>query len=211
MRMMIRIALILVIAYLAHLGLGFVDHQLNATPSGNMRLAMSGLVLVTLLLYAVLIALPFVPGIEIGISLLMMQGADVAPLVFLATFSGLSIAFLVGQWMPSAMLIRLLEDFHLSKAAALVARLSPLDRQQRLEILSQRPPKRLSKALLRYRYLALALAFNTPGNALIGGGGGIALIAGLTGLFSTRLTLIWIALAVAPFPLLVMIFGKSVL
>ena len=43
-------------------------------------------------------------------------------------------------------------------------------------------PTRLLPFLLRYRYVALALAFNLPGNAVLGGGGGIAMMAGLSGI-----------------------------
>ena len=56
-------------------------------------------------------------------------------------------------------------------------------------------------------YLALAVALNIPGNYLIGGGGGIALFAGVSRLFSVPGFVITIMLAVAPVPLAVMIFG----
>lgn len=209
LRIASRIALILLIAYLAHLGLSFVESQLKANPTENMRLALNGLVLLALVLYALLIAIPFVPGVEIGLSLLMMRGADVAPLVFIATFAGLTLAFLIGQWLPYPVLIRLFHDLRLGKAAALVERLAPLGRAERLEILREQLPDRLGKIVLRYRYLTVALALNIPGNAFIGGGGGIAMIAGLSRLFSTRIILIWFALAVLPVPLLVMLYGKS--
>jgi hypothetical protein len=42
---------------------------------------------------------------------------------------------------------------------------------------------------------------NIPGNIVIGGGGGIAMIAGLTGLYSFPRYLLTIAIAVAPIPL----------
>lgn len=209
LRMISRIALVLLIVYLVHMGLGFVDRQLTNNPSENVRLAMSGLMLLALVLYALLIAIPFVPGVEIGLSLLMMRGADVAPLVFVATFAGLTLAFLIGQWLPYPMLNRFCQDLRLRKAAALVERLAPLGRDERLEILREHLPDRLGKILLRYRYLTVALALNIPGNAFIGGGGGIAMIAGLSRLFSTRIILIWFALAVLPVPLLVMLYGKS--
>ncbi len=60
---------------------------------------------------------------------------------------------------------------------------------------------------MRYRYLALAVALNVPGNYLIGGGGGIALFAGVTRLYSIPGFLLTIIVAVAPVPLAVMMFG----
>ncbi|MBL4615404.1 MAG: hypothetical protein JKY27_11110 [Magnetovibrio sp.] len=55
--------------------------------------------------------------------------------------------------------------------------------------------------LLRHRYLAVVVALNVPGNALIGGGGGICMAAGISGLFSWPRFLISIAIAVSPVPL----------
>jgi len=58
--------------------------------------AMPGILLIALVIYAVLIAIPFVPGVEIGLSVLAAGGAGIAPLVWLATASGLSLAFVAG-------------------------------------------------------------------------------------------------------------------
>jgi hypothetical protein len=44
---------------------------------------------------------------------------------------------------------------------------------------------------------------NLPGNMLVGGGGGIALVAGMTRLFSWPAFLLTVAVAVAPVPLLI--------
>ncbi|NNL35816.1 MAG: hypothetical protein HKP35_08360 [Silicimonas sp.] len=54
---------------------------------------------------------------------------------------------------------------------------------------------------MRNRYLALAIAINVPGNSLVGGGGGLAFVAGASGLFSFPAFLLTIMLAVAPVPL----------
>jgi hypothetical protein len=50
---------------------------------------------------------------------------------------------------------------------------------------------------LRRRYIAPALALNIPGNALIGGGGGIALFAGVSGLYAPMPTVLAFAVAVS--------------
>jgi len=58
------------------------------------------------------------------------------------------------------------------------------------------------RGLLRYRYVALAVAINTPGNVILGGGGGLALMAGLSRLFSPLPFLLTVLIAVLPVPLL---------
>jgi hypothetical protein len=60
---------------------------------------------------------------------------------------------------------------------------------------------------LRHRYIALALAVNVPGNAVIGGGGGIMMVAGLSGIFAPLPTFVAIAFAVSPVPLTIMLLG----
>jgi hypothetical protein len=64
---------------------------------------------------------------------------------------------------------------------------------------------------VRFRYVALALLINLPGSSLIGGGGGILLLAGLSGLFLPKATFLTLALAVAPVPLLVWLIGPGIL
>ena len=70
-------------------------------------------------------------------------------------------------------------------------------------------PNRFAAVLLRQRYLALALLLNMPGNFVLGGGGGIAMMAGLSRVFSPPLFLLMTMLAVAPVPLAVAWFGGN--
>ena len=79
----------------------------------------------SLLLYALLMVLPFVPGVEIGPSLLVTQGAAVAQFVFLATYSGLAIAYLVGRLLPKRMLHEIFSDISLKRTTQLIERLAP--------------------------------------------------------------------------------------
>ena len=98
---------------------------------------------------------------------------------------------------------------------ALMGSLGPLDHEARLKLLVQNSPSQVLPALVRHRYLALAVALNLPGNFLVGGGGGIALVAGVSRLYSVTgfmLTIaIAIAIAVAPVPLTVYLFGTDFL
>ena len=162
-------------------------------------------------LYALLLAIPFVPGAEIGIALIVMLGPPIAVLVYLCTLAGLSLSFAVGRLIPIKVLVRLARDCRLDKTSRLLESIEPLNSKQRLDLLLRVSPRRVFPLLLRYRFLTLALALNIPGNYLIGGGGGIALIAGASRLFPVPAFLLTIMLAVAPVPLLVLIFGTDIL
>jgi len=165
-----------------------------------------GLLIGLLAAYSAMIALPFVPGVELGVALLMVEGAAVAPLVYLATVVGLLVAFVAGQSIPYGALHRTLSDLHLRRAGDLVARLAPLDRDQRLALLRARLPAPLATLMDGHRHLALAVLVNLPGNSVLGGGGGILLLAGLTRLFRLAAVALTVALAVAPVPILVWLF-----
>jgi hypothetical protein len=61
---------------------------------------------------------------------------------------------------------------------------------------------------------ALAILFNLPGSALVGGGGGISLAAGISRLVTYPQFLITTALAVSPIPIAVLVaaaLGRSFL
>ncbi|MBE0452828.1 MAG: hypothetical protein IBX58_04020 [Roseovarius sp.] len=169
--------------------------------------AMPGLVLAVLLIYAMLIAIPFVPGVEIGLSLLAAGGADIAPLVWLATTCGLTLAYVVGCTVPLAWLRRVLLDMRLARAAGLVAWFETLPGKERVAYVHSLLPRKYCGWMVQYRYLNLAVLINIPGNSVIGGGGGIALFAGLSGMFRMPLTVLTIALATAPVPLAIWLFG----
>ena len=64
---------------------------------------------------------------------------------------------------------------------------------------------------MRHRYLAVAVALSIPGNSVIGGGGGISLVAGMSRLFGFSRFVLTLAVAVAPVPLLIVIFGTDML
>jgi hypothetical protein len=58
---------------------------------------------------------------------------------------------------------------------------------------------------MRFRWLALALLINMPGNTVIGGGGGIAMAVGYSRTFTYPAFLACAAVAVAPVPALVLL------
>jgi len=48
---------------------------------------------------------------------------------------------------------------------------------------------------------------NMPGNSIIGGGGGIMIVAGLSGIFTPLATFVTVVIAVSPVPLAVIFLG----
>lgn len=146
-------------------------------------------------------ALPFVPGAEIGLSLLLLYGGELAGLVYSAMVSALLLAYSVGRLVPVAVTAAALRACGLARAHALVIQAQGLDRAQWLHLLLSRAPRRFVPFLLRHRHVALALLLNLPGNALLGGGGGIALLAGMSKLFGLPGFLSTVVIAVAPVPL----------
>ncbi|MFQ5682659.1 MAG: hypothetical protein ACE5HC_05230 [Candidatus Binatia bacterium] len=163
------------------------------------------MILVSLGSYIVLMTLPFFPGIEIGLVLMAMLGAKICIVLYLCTVFALNLSFLIGRLIPENVILGALRFMGLSKAQELVRSLRPLDVEARRALLLSAGPTRVVPQLLKYRSVALAVALNLPGNALLGGGGGIGLIAGLTGLISFPKYILTVALAVAPLPLIVML------
>lgn len=153
-------------------------------------------------------AIPFVPGLEIGLGLMILFGAKMAVLVYASLVVALVISYVVGRFVPAPRVAAAFDFVGLGKARDLVLRLAPLDSAGRLDALTAQMPHRLAPLILRYRYLALVVLFNLPGNSVIGGGGGIAFTAGLSGLFSFPAFIFSLALAAIPVPLFFVVFGR---
>ncbi len=159
--------------------------------------------------YVMLIATPFVPGVEVGLGLMAMLGPKIVFLVYIATIMGLSLGYALGRLVPLRSLIRFLEQIRFARAAALLKTIKPMSTKDRLAFLIAKAPNRFVPFLLKYRYVALAIAINLPGNFLIGGGGGIALLAGTSGLFSFPGFVLTVAIAVLPFPIAFILLGSE--
>ncbi len=206
-----RLAIIVGIAFGAHFLIQWIETRTAALPDGTQNAVLGGLLVVVVVAYAALMALPFVPGIEIGVSLMMIRGPEVAPVVYLATVTGLTTAYLAGRFMSYDWLYRVFMDLRLRRACAFLERSKDLDRDERLNFLRSRLPSWLGGIALNFRYVTLALLLNLPGNAIIGGGGGICLMAGLSRLFAPWIMVLTIALAVSPVPILVWVLGIEIL
>jgi hypothetical protein len=154
------------------------------------------------ILYVILMALPFMPGIEVGLMLMAMLGIGGIVLVYLCTVLALSLSFLAGRLLPPRYVARALGWMRLERARRLVTELEPLSAEERFRFLARSTPSRIVPYLLRHRYFVLAVLFNLPGNAIIGDGGGIALIAGMSRLFPFPKFVLLVCLAITPVPFL---------
>lgn len=159
------------------------------------------------LAYIALLALPFLPGAEIGSAMLAAFGPSIAPLIYIATVASMMLAFTIGRFLPIGALERVLSRLRMRHAAVLVAQAAPLLQEERLTMLLDGQSKHAVSLGLRYRYIALALAVDTPGNSIIGGGGGIMMIAGLRGIFPPTATFLTIVIAASPIPLAMIFLG----
>lgn len=183
---------------------GLVGVDISPDTNSHARhVVMAGVVL-----YTALMAMPFVPGIEISLALLAAFGSDVAMVLYTATVVALATSYLIGRLLPVRLIAKLFGGLGLHRAEDLVLRLKPMSRKQRLETLTSHAPKRIVPTLLKHRYIAVAVMLNVPGNSIIGGGGGIALMAGISGLFTFPRYLAVVSLAVLPVPLAILLMGS---
>jgi hypothetical protein len=168
------------------------------------------IIMTSMAAYIVLMAIPFVPGVEIGLALMMIFGPKIVPLVYGFTLISLCLAFLAGRLLPETSITRFLREVRLVRAASFLENFHGLDAGQRLDRLTGKSPRRWMPWLLKHRYLALMLAINLPGNMILGGGGGLALIAGMSRLFSIPRYVLVVAVAISPIPIVLMVFGDKV-
>ncbi|NPD21094.1 hypothetical protein [Alterinioella nitratireducens] len=208
-RLALRVAVLAAIVTLAHFGINAALDWTHTLPEADRGAAEMWVLISIFGLYALLIAIPFVPGIEIAMALLMLRGAELALPIYLSTVGGLMLAYLVGRLVPPGALRRIFLDLHLTRACALIDDLAPLSPPDRVAVLQDRLPQRVAALLLRYRYVCLALLINLPGSGLIGGGGGICMVAGMSRIFSPRWTALTLALAVLPVPLATWMAGAA--
>jgi len=177
--------------------LGMADKIIEAlqTQWGRSVLIAGGII------YILLLSLPFVPGVELGILLMCAFGKEGIVFVYLATVIGLCLAFSIGRLVPKNWIRAGLEKIGLSRF--------DLNQFGEFENLADQPrtghnffPGRLWPYLIKYRYLAIAVLINLPGNYILGGGGGISLACGTSRKISWKWFLLTIILAVSPVPLL---------
>jgi len=185
----------------------WVMSRLNPHLTPSTEGALHRFIMSAFAVYVLLMMLPFVPGVEIGLGMIVMFGPKIVPLVYGGTVLALVLAFLIGRLVPEHAIIQFLETLHLKRAGRLLRQLETLDSSARLQFLLQNASTRFVPFLLRNRFLALMVALNLPGNSLVGGGGGIGLVAGFSRLFTFPKYALAVAVAVSPVPLMVIMSG----
>lgn len=178
------------------------------TISGSM--SMVSLLALCLVVYAILIATPFMPGIEVGIALLLLQGSAIAPYVYIATVIGLMTAYFIGQTVPHALLKKCFADLGLKRAYDYLDDIENTPPENRLTKQRDLLPGWLGKLTIDYRYVTIGVLLNVPGTFAIGGGGGILMAAGLSRLFNGWVVVLTLLIATLPVPLFVWIMGVSI-
>lgn len=163
-----------------------------------------------LVTYAVLMMVPFVPGIEIGLALMMMLGEQGIVLVYLVTQLSMAGSYLIGRHIPLSKLSRTLEFFGLTRAAQILCQAHQVDCKARTQWIASRLSSRAGRTVLKHPEISLGLIVNLPGNAAIGGAGGIAMLAGMSGLVCWRRYMLTIAVATAPVPVFLLVSGIGV-
>jgi hypothetical protein len=202
-----KVALFLLILVILNYGMGWIAQRIAFQLWPRHTGMVLTLLTASVFAYVLLLAIPFLPGVEIGLMVMVLLGRPGIVLVYLATVLALTLSFLLGRLLSPRVIVRALDWFHLDRARDLVAVLMPLDPEERLRFLLQSAPSRIVPFLLRHRYLVIAVLFNLPGNALIGGGGGIGLVAGMSRLFSYPKYLFAVCLAITPVPILFLLRG----
>lgn len=202
-----KLALFIAVLVAANYSGNWVMGRLTAHLTPSTEPMLHQIIMTATATYILLMMLPFVPGAEIGLGMMAMLGPKIAPLVYGSTVVSLSLAFLIGRLVPEKRVIRALQIMGLKRAADLLRNMSDRELDERLGFLLSQSSSRFVPMLLRYRFIALMIVLNIPGNAVIGGGGGISLTAGFSRLFPFPLFLLAVAIAVAPVPLFLAIIG----
>jgi hypothetical protein len=161
----------------------------------------AGVLIGGVIFYVLLLSLPFVPGVELGVLLMCIFGKEGIVFAYFATLAGLSLAFFMGRKLPLRWVKSSLEK--LGFAHATEHHVDDIDGMLENFSLNDRfCHNRLISFILKYRYPAIGILFNIPGNYLIGGGGGIALACGISRNISWKWFFLTVVVAVSPVPLL---------
>lgn len=198
--------LIVLVFYVVIFGGGWMLGQwlpqlidLNITPRSEPMIHKTIMTVMVIFIFAS--AIPFVPGAEIGFGFIMLFGGKISILVYAGMVTALALAFLIGRLVALSLIARVFKKLGFRRAYEFMMKLDPLSPADRLSLLVGPSSSKFTPFLLRHRYIFLVIVLNLPGNSLIGGGGGIAFIAGISRMFSYKGYFLSIAIAVLPVPL----------
>lgn len=159
-----------------------------------------GFVFLGAVVYAILLSIPFFPGVELGWLIIFLYGKDSVIIIYLFTLIGLMISFSVGRWLglicnKCKVKIDRFGDSYNAAFNGLSEKIHGLFSKQICSL-------SLNRVLRGSQYLVLAIIINIPGNTIIGGGGGIALLSGMNKTISWKGFLFTLAIAVSPLPIM---------
>ena len=139
----------------------------------------TGVLIGGVIFYVLLLSLPFIPGVELGVLLMCVFGKQGIVFAYFATVAGLSLAFFIGRKLPLKWVESSLEKLEFANATE--HHFDDIDGMLENISLNKRfCHNRLFSFLAKYRYPAIGILFNMPGNYLIEGGGGISLACGIS-------------------------------
>ena len=147
-RRFLKISLIVVFLVLLNYGGSFVVEQINFQLWPEHEHLMITALWFAIVVYVLWMALPFVPGIELGLALMVMLGPRGIVLVYLCTLLSLSLSFTIGRLIPLSGFARFLGWLHLYKAQDLVLQLEPLNPEEKLNFLLRTAPSKIIPFLL---------------------------------------------------------------
>jgi len=202
---LLKLSSIVLLIILANIGISWLIDQLGFQFYPISYKIVERAILAGMILYICLMATPFLPGIEIGLILMILLGPMGAVLIYLCTLIALTLSFGLGRIFPPRLLVSLLGWLTLSRAESLLREFDATPPEQRLEFIAGKKSSGIMPALLKRRYLVLAALLNLPGNVVIGGAGGIAMLAGMSRLYSFPKYLLLVSIAILPGPILIML------
>ena len=208
-RGLLRIGLLIVLILAANFAASWMIDVLNFDIRPTNEEIVHRTLMTAAAAYTVLLAVPFVPSVEIGLAIIGLLGPQIVLLVYLCTVAGLSLSFLAGRLLPFSWIVGFCEFLRLRRVSDYLAKVAPMGTEARLAFLANQAPNRLVPLLLKHRHVTLAVLLNLPGNIVLGGGGGICLVVGVSRLVSLPGFLVTVVFAVAPVPLAILLFGVT--
>lgn len=132
---------------------------------------------------------------------LMVFGTEVALEVYVSMLAALLFAFFTGRLIPRMFVASILQNLGVRwRFLQIRGHRGHLGKLANLGV-------GIVRLLTFNKFLTLGAALNTPGNSVLGGGGGLALLAGASGQFSFAGFGMVAAIAIAPIPLAFALFG----
>jgi len=104
-----RAAVLIVILVLATWGAHVIRDALDLQIRPDNEQQVHRAIMLGAVAYIGLLALPFVPGAEIGLAMLAAFGPAVAPLIYVCTVAAMTLAYAIGRFLPIGALERLLD------------------------------------------------------------------------------------------------------